>query len=315
MFEQLSGAQQQSIGSMLHGAWRVVTGTVGGLLGVDLTSAAGLASAGGAAGGGGGGGWMGQQQQESYNGRKVRDSHYHLEVGLDELYNGAERQIRVERQEVCATCHGDGADPAFGRSRCRDCDGQGYTIFEQRFGRQTQRFQRACNRCGGSGSVVNRRCGECNGNGLVRAQVLHNVTVKPGMKIGDVITLKRVGDSVIEPAEPGDVVFELTPRRDFHAGVFQRTGDDDLRATITVPLKEALLGFKKELTHFDKRKVGISRHGQVTQHGQVEKVIGEGMPKQDSRYGERGDLYVTFEVAFPTGLKPANQKLIQDAFQ
>jgi DnaJ-related protein SCJ1 len=43
-------------------------------------------------------------------------------------------------------------------------------------------------------------------------------------------------------------------------------------------LKQALLGFEKELTHLDGRKVKLNRKGKITKPGEVEKIRGEGMP-------------------------------------
>lgn len=50
----------------------------------------------------------------------------------------------------------------------------------------------------------------------------------------------------------------------------------------------------------------------VTKPGEVRKINGEGMPAYESN--KKGDLFVTFTVAFPPSLTDAQKKAIQDIF-
>jgi DnaJ-related protein SCJ1 len=63
-------------------------------------------------------------------------------------------------------------------------------------------------------------------------------------------------------------------------------------------LREALLGFKRELKHLDGRNVEIDREGQMTKPGFMQTIKEEGMPKTGDN-SERGDLHVDFVVEFP----------------
>lgn len=47
---------------------------------------------------------------------------------------------------------------------------------------------------------------------------------------------------------------------------------------IKLSLVEALLGFHKDVEQLDGRKVRVSRSA-VTQHGDVQRILGEGMPE------------------------------------
>lgn len=64
-----------------------------------------------------------------------------------------------------------------------------------------------------------------------------------------------------------------------------------------ITLKEALLGFKKKLRHLDGHFVKILKEG-VTQHNEVKKFKGEGMPNHEYS-SMHGDLYVEFKIIFP----------------
>ncbi|KAA8549101.1 hypothetical protein F0562_000785 [Nyssa sinensis] len=62
---------------------------------------------------------------------------------------------------------------------------------------------------------------------------------------------------------------------------------------------QALVGFEKNIKHLDERLVDISSKG-ITKPKEVRKFKGEGMPLHFS--SKKGDLYVAFEVLFPTSL-------------
>lgn len=92
---------------------------------------------------------------------------------------------------------------------------------------------------------------------------------------------------------------------------FTRNGDD-LTHDIFISLKEALLGFKKEIKHLDDRIINVSRDS-VTQPGHVIKVKGEGMPKHQR--SEKGDLYVTVNVLIPTELDEKQKQIAKTLFE
>ena len=73
-------------------------------------------------------------------------------------------------------------------------------------------------------------------------------------------------------------------------------------------MKEALLGFEKEITHLDDRKITVKREI-VSQPGDIIKIEGEGMPIHQS--SEKGDLYVKVEIKFPQIL---TEKQIESKF-
>ena len=77
---------------------------------------------------------------------------------------------------------------------------------------------------------------------------------------------------------------------------------NDLKATITITLRQALLGFEKELTHLDGRQLKISRN-KITRPGEIEKIKGEGMPVYEYP-SDRGDLVITYQVELPKELTP-----------
>jgi len=66
-------------------------------------------------------------------------------------------------------------------------------------------------------------------------------------------------------------------------------------------LREALLGFRRELQHLDEHSVTIDREGLITKPGFVQIIKGEGMPMVDHN-SDLGDLMVAYVIEFPKEL-------------
>ncbi len=93
--------------------------------------------------------------------------------------------------------------------------------------------------------------------------------------------------------------------------VFTREGNN-LKMNVKISLKQALLGFKKEITHLDGHKVLIEKK-KITRPGEVEKIKGEGMPVYEYP-SDYGDLIVTYEVEFPKVLDTEQKELFKKVF-
>ena len=104
---------------------------------------------------------------------------------------------------------------------------------------------------------------------------------------------------------PGDIVFVLKVRN--HPR-FQRKGND-LYTNVRISLKEALLGYSKQIGHLDGHVVQIENKG-VTQPNFVRTIQGEGMPHHDMP-SNKGDLFVTFLVDLPSKLTPDQEELVR----
>jgi len=130
--------------------------------------------------------------------------------------------------------------------------------------------------------------------------------VEKGVKQGHQLRFSNMGNEFHDQSA-SDIVFIVieTPHK-----TFKREGDN-LRVIVDLTLKEALLGFQKNVIHLDGHQVKLSRDF-VTQPGDVEKLVGEGMP-QHQYSSFHGDLFVEYKVNFPTQLT-GDQKALWDEF-
>lgn len=102
-----------------------------------------------------------------------------------------------------------------------------------------------------------------------------------------------------QPGVPqaGDIIFKLVLRNDNTNFTIKGL---DLMATVHLTLRESLMGFSRTvLVHLDGRHLSVNKsHGEVTRPGSLERIDGEGMPRERDM-GDRGDLYIKWEVDFP----------------
>jgi DnaJ family protein A protein 2 len=169
-----------------------------------------------------------------------------------------------------------------------------------------------CADCHGEGKKVRDkdRCKKCKGEKTTKAKAKLDVDIERGMVDGQRIVFKEAADQ--EPGvKPGDILIELKMQKD---DAFEVKGLD-LLTTVRLTLVEALLGFDRTvLTHLDGRHIKVARTS-ITRPGHVDVVRGEGMPQYRDRNQTKGDLYIRWEVDFPTDAQLAADPAIRDALR
>lgn len=227
---------------------------------------------------------------------KMDDQRIKIRVGLSDLYSGKEFFFKFSKNIICPHCRGSGAESDDDVQVCQKCGGNGIIIERQQLGPGfVQQFQRTCPKCGGKGKTVTKSCNVCKSEKIIPTIEEMNIYVEKGMSNGQEITYEDAADESPDK-RAGNLVFIIN---EIKHNLFKRDGNN-LSTEMTVSLKEALLGFTKELTHLDGRKVKIQRE-EVTQSGFIIKLKGEGMPVHQ-RSGEFGDLLVKINVEFPKEL-------------
>jgi len=239
---------------------------------------------------GGGGRGRGQRRKQ-----KGEDVVFPLKVTLDDLYNGTSKKLRLTKNILCKVCEGKGGK---GVQTCRDCKGQGVKIIIRQLGpSMIQQMQTACNTCRGTGQVIAEKdkCNACNGQKTVKEKKTLEVFVSKGMKHGQRVTFSNEADEAPDTI-PGDVVVVLQQKE--HS-TYKRDGAH-LFFKKKITLVEALCGFEFTITHLDKRVLVVrSEEGKVYKHGDFNAIRDEGMPTHKNPY-VRGNLYVEFDVEFPS---------------
>lgn len=231
-----------------------------------------------------------------------------VEITLEDVLNGAERDVEFKRLDVCQACDGSGAKPGSSPTTCTTCGGVGQVIQTGLGG--MFRMQTTCPHCRGRGTVIVDKCSDCRGAGRVSVKRKLSVKLPRGIHDGQAVRIGGEG----EPPPP-----ELSPsgkgmRGDLHVVVrvrphsrFERDGDD-LLLVAPIAFTQLALGAQLEVPSIDgAREVSIPPG---TQHGAMFRIAGAGLPSL--RSGKRGDLVVVAQLIVPRKLNESQRRLLAE---
>lgn len=228
--------------------------------------------------------------------RRTRDIVQEEECTLEELYNGAEKTVKVTRHVVCKKCNGKGTKDGKDPKQCEKCHGQGRVIVQYEQGGGIYQTISACPDCNGTGEIIDKEntCEECKGERLVKEEKEVQVHIERGAEEGEKIVFKGASDEVPD-ADTGDLVIIIVEKP--HP-LFTRK-HNDLLITHEICLSEALFGARFPITHLDGRTLVVETNPkEVIEPGTVQMVEKEGMPIKNDSFN-KGNLYIEYKVIFP----------------
>jgi molecular chaperone DnaJ len=236
--------------------------------------------------------------------RRGGDLQYNVDLTFEESIFGVDREVEINRDEVCETCNGSRAEPGTSRVRCSTCNGTG----EVRQVRQTLLGSMVqvstCPACNGQGETLATPCHSCNGRGLVRKNRKKVVSIPAGVDNGNQIRLAGEG----QPGENGGPNGNLYLVIRVLSHKYFRRRENDILMDLDINIAQATLGAEVEVPTVDgpaklKIPAGI-------QPGKVLRMRGKGVPHL--RGNGRGDQMVVVNVEIPKTLSTEQRKLMEE---
>ena len=250
------------------------------------------------------GGLLGDLFGRRRGGRRQRrgaDLRCDVTLTLEEAARGTSKTVRFNRSAICEECDGDGAMPGTSREACRRCGGRGQVV--QSAG--ILRVQTTCPDCQGAGSKVSNPCPNCRGNGFRANPVSLDVAIPAGIDDEMRVRLPGEGEPARGGGQAGDCYCFVTVKP--HQ-LFQRDGSH-LILQLPVSYSQAALGTTIDVPTLSGPEALDLPAG--TQHGEVFRVRGRGMP--DPRGGGAvGDLLVQTFLEVPKRLSEQQEELLRD---
>jgi molecular chaperone DnaJ len=244
---------------------------------------------------GGGGGQPGGRQ-------RGHDLQTQVQISLQEVASGCEREIDYTKQDVCETCGGTGAKPGTKRIVCRTCGGRGQ-VAQRGFGGMFQMIS-TCPHCMGQGSTVDIPCATCDGGGKQPKRVVVKIPVPAGVHDGQTM---RIADG----GEPGD---GGGPRGDLHVHIrvsphpFFARDENNLVMQLPVSFVQVTLGADLEVpTLFGKTNLRVPPG---TQHGEVLVIKNLGLP--DRTRGSQGHQLIQVLVEIPKKINRKQEEILRE---
>jgi molecular chaperone DnaJ len=224
-----------------------------------------------------------------------------VEVTLEDVLNGASREVSFEAVSRCEHCRGNGAEPGTPINTCETCGGAGEVREVSRtvFGQLVR--SGLCPTCGGQGKVPETPCGECGGEGRVMRKRTWQLDVPAGIESGQRIRVEGAGHAGEPGAPAGDLYVQVVVAEDER---FDRQGQD-LVAVAEVPATRAMLGGTVKIATLDgEQDVEVPAGSQPG-----EQVVLRGLGLPGLRGGRRGDQRVVLDVFVPGKLDKEQREL------
>ncbi len=226
-----------------------------------------------------------------------------VKLSLDEIANGVEKKIKVNKDVACKACSGSGAKDASGKSTCSTCHGSGQVIRIQNTILGQMQTSSICPTCNGSGETIIHKCSVCHGEGTVKEDEIITLNIPAGVADGMQLSVSGRGNAAQRGGINGDLilVIEEIP----HENLVR--DENDLLYNLFITFPDAALGAFVEIPTVDSKvKVKIAPG---TQGGKILRLRGKGLPDVNG-YG-RGDLLVKVNVWVPQDLSKDERKLLE----
>ncbi len=251
----------------------------------------------------GGFGGFGGSRRSSRTVRKGSNLRVKVKLNLQDIANGAEKKIKVNKYISCSSCKGTGADGGSSYSTCSTCNGNGQvTRVSNTFLGQMQTVT-SCPTCGGEGKIITNKCKKCYGEGIVKEEEVVPISIPAGVAEGMQMTVSGKGNAARRGGINGDLLVLI--QEEHHPELF-RDGND-LLYNLHISIPQASLGAAVEIpTVESKVKIKIEPG---TQPGKILRLRNKGIP--DVNGYSRGDLLVSINVWIPKNLTKEEQKLIE----
>jgi len=230
--------------------------------------------------------------------QRGRDLALEVEISLEEAAAGIEKEIKLNRSELCPDCRGSKRKPGTPPAACPSCGGKGQIRSQQGF----FTVARTCPRCHGEGEVITSACGTCEGRGHVKEKRTLRVRVPAGVSDGSRLRLVGEGEAGDAGMAGGDLYVVTRVRK--HP--FFERDDNDLSCQIDISFIQAALGARVEIPTIDGSEVLKIPAG--TQSGDVLRLKGKGIPDIGGK--RKGDLIVRVQVRTPESLTREQKALL-----
>ncbi|MGB9905904.1 MAG: molecular chaperone DnaJ [Candidatus Saccharicenans sp.] len=241
----------------------------------------------------------GQEATRRPRAQRGRDLALELQITLEEVAAGTEKELKITRHELCPVCQGSRLRPGTRKTTCPACQGRGQLRYQQGFFTIT----RTCSHCDGLGEIIATPCQECQGTGRVKQKKQLKVKIPAGVDDGTRLRISGEGEAGDPGQGRGDLYVIIRVRK--HP-FFERKGRD-LYCQIDLSFSQAALGARVAIPLLGGGNEILKIPAGV-QSGEIFKLRGAGLRELGGH--RSGDLYVQVVVKTPEKLDREQKALL-----
>lgn len=245
---------------------------------------------------------FGGSQQRSSRTRGI-DLEMEVTLTFDEAVFGVEKELTLQKKDVCETCKGSGAESGSKVNTCPRCHGAGQIRTTRRTILGNVASVSTCDTCMGNGKVPENPCKECKGSGTLRRSKTIKVKIPAGVDDGSRLRIAGEGEVGYRGSNFGDLYLRLHVKD--HKNL--KRENENIYSQMPVSVYQATLGATIEVDTIDgKVKLKVPAG---TQSGKVFRLKDRGVPIVNS--SSRGSHYVTVQVVTPTKLSKKEKEIFK----
>jgi molecular chaperone DnaJ len=252
----------------------------------------------------GGFGGFGSSRRSGRRVNKGTNLRVKVKLNLEEIANGVQKKLRVNKYVICNVCEGTGARDRNSYQTCSTCGGTGHVMRVTQTILGHMQTTQICPSCNGEGKSIIQKCTNCHGEGIVREDEVIAIKIPAGVAEGMQMTVAGKGNAARRGGINGDLLVVI--EEEGHPELI-RDGND-LLYNLYLSIAQASLGANVEVPTINgKVKIKIDPG---TQPGKILRLRGKGLPEVNS-YG-RGDLLVSINVWVPKSLTREERKILEN---
>ncbi|MCX8111907.1 MAG: molecular chaperone DnaJ [Bacteroidia bacterium] len=249
-----------------------------------------------------GGRSSGGRRPQAISGEDVR---IQIQLSLEEIAFGVEKEVEYLRDEICELCGGTGSSNKRPPQSCPSCGGSGQIAYRVGGGFFQQIVYQVCSDCQGTGYRIIERCAGCGGVGIRKKVYRQTVQIPPGASGGITLALRGAGNRGPWGGPPGDLLIEIHEKP--HP-IFTRKGEDLIyEAWVSYP--DLVLGTTLSIPTLSGEEIPL-HISPGTPSGEVFKLPGKGLPRYNSQ--KRGHLLVQVHVWVPSKVSREEKRLLEE---
>ena len=253
---------------------------------------------------GGGFGGFGGGRSNPNAPRRGNDTSATVTISFEEAAKGCKKTIKITKIETCSDCGGSGAEKGTTPKTCPVCHGSGQVRVTQQTPFGAMQTSHVCDKCRGSGKIIDNPCRSCAGKGRVRKTMDKTIDIPAGIDDGQIINLRGGGDAGTNGGPAGDLRININVRP--HP-LFERNGFD-VFCEVPITFAQAALGDEITVPTLD-GKVKFTIH-EGTQPGDEFKLKGKGIKRLN--YSGFGDQYVKIILEVPKNLSKEQKEMLKN---
>jgi len=231
--------------------------------------------------------------------KRGRDLALELDISLEEAAFGVEKEIKINRVELCPECNGSKMKPGTDKRSCPHCKGRGQVHYRQGFFTISQ----PCIQCRGTGEIIDSPCQNCRGTGHIRNKAAKKIQIPAGISAGMRLRLEGEGDAGEKNAPRGDLYVGINVKKHKY---FERE-ENDLICEVSISFPRAALGTKMEIPTLNGKETLKIPSG--IQSGEIIKLKNKGI--KDIHSSRMGDLLIKVHVITPSSLNKKQKDLLK----